>query len=178
MYAIKTIDKAKILADPQLQLNLVQEISIMRRLDHKYIMKLYDVYEDIAHVFLVLEYLGGGELFQRLQTHGLYSEGDAALAMACIFEALAYCHERGIIHRDLKPENLLLAYMVLGLRRAPESPCVLKIADFGLATTSQTHILETQRCGSVGYVAPEVLNNEGYDTRADVFSAGIILYIL
>ena len=80
----------------------------MRVLDHPKVIKLYEVYENEAFIHLVMEYLGGGELFQQLQTRGAYSESDAATVMRCVLEALDYCHKRHIIHRDLKPENLIL----------------------------------------------------------------------
>ena len=91
-------------------LSLQKEIDIMRRMDHPRIIKLYEVYENEAFIHLILEYLGGGELFQLLQTRGIYCEEDAAIAMRCVLEALEYCHKKNIIHRDLKPENLILVY--------------------------------------------------------------------
>jgi len=112
-YAIKSIEKAAVLKNIKTALSLQREIEIMRRLDHPRITKLYDVFENETYIHLVLEYLGGGELFQLLQTKGIYSEQDAATAMRCILEALSYCHQRNIIHRDLKPENLILEYILL-----------------------------------------------------------------
>lgn len=167
-YAIKTIEKAKMLDNLKNLTSLQKEIEILRKLNHKYIIKLYEVYENDLYVHLVIEYLIGGELFKLLQAKKHYCEKDAAMAIKCVLEALLYMHERGVIHRDLKPENLILA----------SNDTHLKIADFGLATISQPGQLETLRCGSVGYVAPEILNNQGYNTQADIFSAGIILYIL
>ncbi len=159
---------------------LQKEIEIMRRLDHPRIIKLYEVYENEACIHLVLEYMDGGELFHLLQTRGVYCEEDAVMAMRCILEALCYCHQRHVIHRDLKPENLILAYLPsrFDLGRRADGSFQLKIADFGLATIMVPDKMELQKCGSPGYVAPEVLNGGGYDTKADIFSAGVILYIL
>ncbi len=107
-FAIKTIEKAAVLKNIKTAQSLQREIEIMRRLDHPKIIKLYEVFENETFIHLVLEYLSGGELFQLLQTRGIYSEHDAATAMRCVLEALAYCHQKNVIHRDLKPENLIL----------------------------------------------------------------------
>jgi len=87
-----------------------REIMILRRIDHPHVIKLYEVYENDLYIHLVLEYLKGGELFQKLQSKGLYSEKDASMAIKYVLEALDYCHNRNVVHRDLKPENLILAY--------------------------------------------------------------------
>lgn len=108
-FAIKTIAKAKILENPRNTQSLYREIKVLRIMDHPNIIKLFEVYENEMYIHLVMEYLKGGELFQRLQNKGTYSEKDASIAIKHILEALAYCHERNIVHRDLKPENLILA---------------------------------------------------------------------
>eukprot|EP01022_Parablepharisma_sp_SALTPOND_P020272 TRINITY_DN363_c1_g1_i1.p1 TRINITY_DN363_c1_g1~~TRINITY_DN363_c1_g1_i1.p1 ORF type:complete len:402 (+),score=38.29 TRINITY_DN363_c1_g1_i1:3023-4228(+) len=180
VFAVKTIEKVKLVDNPKNLVSLEKEIRILRRINHPNVIKLYEVYENELYVHLILEYLKGGELFQLIQRKGIYSEKDAAIAIECVLSALAYCHERLIIHRDLKPENLILVqvYQKLIKNRDTTSESPLKIADFGLATISTQGVPETLRCGSPGYVAPEVLNSLGYGTQADVFSAGIILYIL
>jgi len=150
---------------------LQNEINILRMLNHKNIIKLYEVYENDLYVHIVMEYLKGGELFKQLQEKGAYSEKDAALMFKLILEALDYCHERGVIHRDLKPENMIL---IGGSANKWE----LKIADFGLSAIVDPKNLQTLKCGSPGYVAPEVLNSMGYDTKADIYSAGVILIVL
>ncbi len=109
-FAIKTIEKTKILENPRNVLSMQREINILRRIDHPNVIKLYEVYENELYVHLVLEYLKGGELFQKLQSKGLYSEKDASMAIKHVLEALDYCHVRNVVHRDLKPENLILAY--------------------------------------------------------------------
>jgi len=107
-YAIKTIEKAKILEHPRNLQSMEREINILRKLNHPGIIKLYEVYENDLYVHIVLEYLKGGELYQQLQSKGVYSEKDAALVFKGMLEALEYCHTRNVIHRDIKPENLIL----------------------------------------------------------------------
>ena len=118
-----------------------------------------------------MPFLEGGELFEKIKSKGLYRESDARPVMRNFISALEYLHERNIVHRDLKPENLLLA--------SKENNWDLKIADFGLATVIDDN--ETKlylRCGSPGYVAPELLQEKGYNCQADIFSVGVIFYIV
>jgi serine/threonine protein kinase len=109
-FAVKSITKTKINEHPRNLRALGQEIAALRRLNHPNVIQLYEVYESESCVHLVLEYLRGGELFQRLKSKGIYSEKDAILAAKCFLEALEHCHSYNIIHRDLKPENLILTY--------------------------------------------------------------------
>ena len=128
------------------------------------------MYESDKYIHLVFEYLEGGELFERIKSKGSYQEKDAMNVMKNLLLALDYLHNQGIIHRDLKPENLILA--------SKENDYALKIADFGLASEIKTGENLFLRCGSPGYVAPELLEDQGYNTKADIFSAGIILYVM
>jgi serine/threonine protein kinase len=98
--------------NPRNLVSMQKEISILRKIDHPNVIKLHEVYESDLYVHLVLEYLKGGELFQKLQSKGLYSEKDASQAIQHVLEALDYCHTRNIVHRDLKPENLILEYWI------------------------------------------------------------------
>jgi len=169
-FAIKSIKK-RILAKNLRRLNFLnREINIMRSLDHPYIVRLYEVYENEIYIHLVCEYLSGGELFSLLQTKVKFSESVSMQVMKCLLEALSYIHSKGIIHRDIKPENLILVN--------PKNNYTIKIADLGLAIVSGPIGKERSKCGSPGYVAPEILNNVPYDSKADIFSAGIILYIM
>lgn len=109
-FAIKTIAKTKIFENPRNIQSLYKEINVLRKINHRNVIELFEVYENEMYIHLVIEYLKGGELFQRLQNKGTYSEKDASVAIKHILEALDYCHKRNIVHRDLKPENLILEY--------------------------------------------------------------------
>ena len=110
-FAVKTIDKRKLLEHPRNLQAVEREISIMRQLEHPHIIRLYEVFENDMYVHIVMEYLRGGELFQQLKSKGVYSEKDACLIARRILDALAYTHARNVVHRDLKPENLILTYL-------------------------------------------------------------------
>lgn len=142
----------------------------MRNLDHPNIIKLYEVYETDNHLNLVLELLHGGELFDKILTKGFYTEKDASFLMRKLLDALAYMHAKGMMHRDLKPENLILTGV--------SDDTDIKIADFGLSTFINIDDQLFKRCGTPGYVAPEVLADQPYDDKVDVYSAGVILFIL
>lgn len=116
-----------------------------------------------------MDYLSGGELFERILDKGHHSERDTSAIFVQILRALSYIHSLGIMHRDLKPENLIF--------RERDS-YELVLADFGLAEFTSKEEKIFKRCGTPGYVAPEILNDQSYDTKVDIFSAGIILYIL
>lgn len=146
------------------------EIEIMSRLSgHPNVVNLKAVYEEEDHVHLLMELCAGGELFHRLEKHGRFSEQNARVIFRHLMQVVQYCHENGIVHRDLKPENILLATKSLS------SP--IKLADFGLATYIKPGHSLHGTVGSPFYIAPEVLAG-GYNQAADVWSAGVILYIL
>ena len=131
---------------------------------------MHEVYEGEYHIYLVLDLLKGGELFDKLIQKGNYSEKDACILISNLLGALAYLHEKGIMHRDIKPENLIL--------RDDKNDYDVVLADFGLAEHEKKKKHLFKRCGTPGYVAPEVLADQKYDSKVDVFSAGVILYIL
>jgi len=169
--AVKTFDKNLLLKQDKARASLISEINIMRRLDNDNIISLYDVYESDNNIYLVLELLHGGELFDRIVKKGQYTEKDACTLMRKLLSALESMHSKGIMHRDIKPENLIL--------KDVENDWNVKIADFGLATfINPNHEYLFKRCGTPGYVAPEVLADQKYDQKVDVFSCGVILYIL
>lgn len=147
------------------------EIDVLRQMSHPNVVELYEVYESSKYIHLLLPYLEGGELFERIKAKGLYKESDASKVMHQFLSALEYLAKRNIVHRDLKPENLILA--------TKGDDHDMRIADFGLACylTEEEKTLYL-RCGSPGYVAPELLDDRGYDTQADVFSAGVIMYVM
>eukprot|EP00128_Syssomonas_multiformis_P009320 Colp12_sorted_trinity150504_noHs@30919 len=165
-HAVKTIKKRSL--DNAAALKL--EVQVMIKIRHPLIISLHELYETKANLFLVMEYVSGGELFERIISRGSYTEKDAAKAIRQICEAISYLHEHRIVHRDLKPENILYA------NESPDSD--IKIADFGLAQIMNKQTLLSTVCGTPGYVAPEVILNEPYSTPVDVWAIGVIAYIL
>lgn len=151
------------------QTSVITEIDVLRALDHENVIQLYETYETSKYIHLLLPYLSGGELFERIKSKGLYRESDAQPVMRNFVRALEYLHAKKIVHRDLKPENLLLT--------SKQNCTDLQIADFGLATVMDCDKLYL-RCGSPGYVAPELLQEKGYNCMADMFSCGVIFYII
>ena len=149
---------------------MLLEIDILRKLKHPFIIGLHEVYESNKYIHLVLSYLDGGELFERIKSRQVYQEKIAIDVMKNMLEALKYMHANNVVHRDLKPENLIL--------NSKTNDYDLRIADFGLAAFAKPGELLKLRCGSPGYVAPELLDDVGYDEKADIFSAGVILYVL
>eukprot|EP01018_Ginkgo_biloba_P012780 Gb_22778 [translate_table: standard] len=167
--ACKSIAKER-LTTPDDVRGVKLEIEIMTNLSgHPNVVALKAVFEEEAYVHLVMELCAGGELFHRLEKHGRYSEPEAAKLFKDLMEVVKYCHDNGVVHRDLKPENILLA------TKSPSSP--IKLADFGLATYFTPGQKLHGTVGSPFYIAPEVLAG-GYNQAADVWSAGVILYIL
>jgi serine/threonine protein kinase len=141
----------------------------MRYVNHPLVLCIHRVYEDLDHIHLVLDHVPGGELFSRIIKRGKFCEQNAAQFASNLLQALDYLHTNGIVHRDLKPENILMT--------SETDDTVFQIADFGLATFISNEVLSL-RCGSPGYVAPEILKNKSYGTKVDIFSAGIVMYIL
>lgn len=167
--AVKCINK-KTLKKEELQL-LSREINIMKKLQHKNIVQLFDIYETSNELFLVLEFIPGGELFDQIVERGNYSEHDAAALVRQILEGIDYMHKHGVVHRDLKPENLLCS------NTSSTQSSNIKIADFGLSKDVETGNLQTS-CGTPSYVAPEVLMGGQYDNEVDIWSIGVITYVL
>jgi len=142
----------------------------MQMVKHKNIIALFEIYDEPKKMHLVMELVTGGELFDRIVQKQKYSEKEAAGCMAQLCEALHFLHDKKIVHRDLKPENILY--------ESPDSDTI-KVADFGLARVVSGKDVMKTACGTPGYVAPEILKNQGYDSGAvDIWSAGVILYIL
>ncbi|XP_061540895.1 calcium/calmodulin-dependent protein kinase type IV isoform X2 [Phycodurus eques] len=146
------------------------EIGVLLRLSHPNIIQLKEIFETDTDIALILELVTGGELFDRIVERGYYSERDAAHVIKQILEAVAYLHENGVVHRDLKPENLLYADLSL------DAP--LKIADFGLSKIIDDQVTMKTVCGTPGYCAPEILRGNAYGPEVDMWSVGVILYIL
>lgn len=169
MLACKSIAKDKLMTVDDVR-SVKLEIEIMSRLSgHPNVVNLKAVYEEEECVHLLMELCAGGELFHQLEKHGRFSESDARVIFRHLIQVVKYCHENGVVHRDLKPENILLA--------TTSSSSPIKLADFGLATYIKPGQNLHGTVGSPFYIAPEVLAG-GYNQAADVWSAGVILYIL
>ncbi|GMI09643.1 hypothetical protein TrVE_jg9701 [Triparma verrucosa] len=167
-WAIKIIDK-KALNDEDREA-LQVECDTMMKVDHDNIVRLKEVFDNESKFYMVLEVCAGGELFDRIVEMEHYSEKEACHAFAQMTEAVGHCHKLNIVHRDLKPENLLYEGEMPNMN--------LKLADFGLAQMlSPMKHLHTA-CGTPGYVAPEILKGKDYGKEVDMWSLGVILYIL
>ncbi|KAL3532867.1 hypothetical protein ACH5RR_006388 [Cinchona calisaya] len=166
--AIKIIDKQMVMKNNLIR-QVSREIRTMKLLRHPNIVQIYEVIGTKTKVYIVMEYVSGGQLSDKLSYLTKLSEGDARKYFQQLIDAVDHCHWRGVYHRDLKPENLLL-----------DSKGNLKVSDFGLsALKKQTGCLLSTACGSPSYVAPELLTDKGYDgAAADVWSCGVILFEL
>ncbi|KAJ7964910.1 Non-specific serine/threonine protein kinase [Quillaja saponaria] len=166
--ALKILDKEKVLKHKMAE-QIKREVATMKLIKHPNVVRLYEVMGSKTKIFIVLEFVTGGELFDKIVNHGRMGEDEARRYFQQLINAVDYCHSRGVYHRDLKPENLLL-----------DAYGNLKVSDFGLSALSQQDdgLLHTT-CGTPNYVAPEVLNDRGYDgTTADLWSCGVILFVL
>lgn len=152
------------------RLGIDREITMMKLMNHPNIMRIYDVYEGEKELFLVLEYIEGGELFDFLVNRGRLPPLEALAYFKQIVHGLNYAHTFSIIHRDLKPENILIHSL---------SPPLVKIADWGMAAFAPPALQLETSCGSPHYASPEIVNGEKYEGNAtDIWSCGVILYAL
>lgn len=179
-YAVKIIDKKALKGKED---SLENEIRVLRRFSarkneddaektwftHPNIVQLFETYEDKSKVYLIMELVTGGELFDRIVEKGSYTEKDASNLIRQVLEAVDYMHEQGVVHRDLKPENLLYY--------SSSEDSKIMISDFGLSKMEDSGFMATA-CGTPGYVAPEVLAQKPYGKAVDVWSIGVISYIL
>jgi calcium/calmodulin-dependent protein kinase I len=165
--AVKCIDTSKI---SEKEKKIVErEVTIYRSLSHPNILQCHDFFTTNKHMYIVLEYLGGGELFDQIVKHSFYTEGKARDVIKTIIDAISHCHNKNIAHRDLKPENILL--------QSTDDNAPIKIADFGFASVCDGDSL-TDSCGSAYYVAPEIIRRVPYGVQVDMWAIGVISYML
>ena len=169
--AIKSLDRSALTLESQSRIR--REIEILKLLDHPNIIRIIEVVEDERYINIVQELCLGGELFDRIIQNKRFSEDLAATYMRQVLSAVTHCHKAGIIHRDLKPENILFETAEMGN---------LKVIDFGISRKYFAESPLRKQYGTVRdmqayYIAPEVLNGR-YDEKCDVWSCGVLLYIL
>ncbi|ELP85284.1 calcium/calmodulin-dependent protein kinase type 1G, putative [Entamoeba invadens IP1] len=164
-YAMKIIDRnnTSVVSDEK---QIFNEFEILRKMSHKNVIGLYDVFLTPSTLYIVFELVDGGDLFHLLEQKGCLNEMECRLVMQQLLQGLQYLHHNHVIHRDIKPENLLLT-----------KTNVVKISDFGLSK-SINHTVAKTCCGTPMYVSPEVLSGKAYDEKTDVWSAGVVFYTL
>lgn len=167
VYAVKIIDKSMCAGKEEV---IETEVSLLRKVSHKNIVGLIEEFDTKESLYLVLEFAGGNELFDRIVDRGSYTENDASRIIRQVLEAVKYLHDLNIVHRDLKPENLLFD--------TPEEDSDIKVADFGLSKLVSEGAQLKSACGTPNYIAPEILLQEGYGKSIDIWAVGVILYIL
>lgn len=168
-YAIKEIFTGDLTEEQMLDLS--KEMNILSQLRHNNIVGIHEVYKTKNHYYLVLEYLSGGELFDAICEQECYNEEDARNVMLHITYAVIHCHRHGFMHRDLKPENLILV--------SNKTNIDIKLIDFGYATPFGVGIpKETRMVGTPGYIAPEMFLGIPYGPGVDIWSLGVIMYVL
>ncbi|CAG0879801.1 unnamed protein product [Cyprideis torosa] len=165
--AVKILNREKI-KDLDVVNKIKREIQNMKVFRHPHIIKLYQVISTPSDIFMVMEYVSGGELFDYIVRHGRLKESEARRFFQQIVSGVAHCHKHMIVHRDLKPENLLL-----------DKKLNVKIADFGLSNMMLDGEFLRTSCGSPNYAAPEVISGKLYaGPEVDIWSCGVILYAL
>ncbi|XP_019389998.1 PREDICTED: serine/threonine-protein kinase DCLK2 isoform X2 [Crocodylus porosus] len=165
-FALKIIDKAKCCGKEHL---IENEVSILRRVKHPNIIMLIEEMDTPTELYLVMELVKGGDLFDAITSSTKYTERDGSAMVYNLASALKYLHGLNIVHRDIKPENLLVC-------EYPDGTKSLKLGDFGLATVVEGPLYTV--CGTPTYVAPEIIAETGYGLKVDIWAAGVITYIL
>ena len=166
-YAVKTIQKSKIKGNISLLRN---ELELLRSSDHPNIVKFYEVYQDATQYHFVMEYCQGGDITKRIQKDGPMNEKMAMVVIYQVLLAINNLHSCGIVHRDIKPDNFLF--------KTKEKDSPIRLTDFGLSKRFQQGGKMTTMVGTPLYVAPEVVDKRGYTEKCDIWSIGVMLYLL
>ncbi|CAD8070270.1 unnamed protein product [Paramecium sonneborni] len=167
-YAVKILKKSSLIDEADL-VALFKEIKVLRIVQTEFCVKFYEIFENSENIYIVMELLIGKDLDGHIEKTSFFSEEKAARFIFRLIKTISYLHSKGIMHRDIKPENIIF--------RQIDNLDSICLTDFGLAEFyhSDGHYL-FKRCGTPGYVAPEILRNEPYDYKVDVYSIGIIMY--
>ncbi|KAI8386865.1 kinase-like domain-containing protein [Blakeslea trispora] len=161
-YAIKALDKYDIVRLKQVE-HINNEPTILREISHPFLVNLWDAFQDDTHLFMVMDYVPGGELFSMLRKEKKFSEHTAKFYAAEVLLALAYLHENGIVYRDLKPENILI-----------DARGHVKVTDFGFA--KRVDEMTWTVCGTPDYLAPEIILSKGYTKAVDWWGLGVLIF--
>ena len=162
-FAAKIIDKSRIKSEEE---NILSEIDVLKKIKHKHIISMVDIYTTSTQYFLVMDLATGGELFERIFQLGQYTEKDASRVIKQLLLAVEYLHDTvNIVHRDLKPENLLY--------KDPAADADILVTDFGLSRVVGTTDFLKSSCGTPHYVAPEVLQESGHGKPVDMWATGV-----
>lgn len=166
IFAVKIISKENL--DSTSKANLKNEISILKLVSHPNIIHMDGFFETQDKIYFVIELIAGGDLFNNIVNRKTFDDFELKKLAKTIAECLAYLHELGIVHRDIKPENIL----------CDKQTDRLVLTDFGLAHIVLPNCKLLDTCGTLDYVAPEILNSQGYGCETDIWSLGIILYLV
>ena len=171
--AMKIIDKTRMRLGSEEEEQLINEINILKTLDHPNIMKVFEYYNYNNHLYIISEFISGGELFDKITENHNLKEDISSNIMKQIFSAINFCHENDIVHRDLKPENILIEKE----EKLDKDFLTIKIIDFGTCDKIKKGEKLEKQVGTPYYTAPEV-NNKNYDKKCDLWSCGVILYVM
>eukprot|EP00759_Apiculatamorpha_spiralis_P027297 PhF_6_TR30163/c0_g1_i1/m.44214/K08794/CAMK1; calcium/calmodulin-dependent protein kinase I len=167
IYAVKHIDKKK--AGSKGLSEVYSEVEMLSLLDHQYIVRLEETFDDPSNLYIVMEFVPGGEVQTKLKELGRFPENTVKKMTLCLLLAVEYLHRKGIVHRDLKPANCLLS---------DSGDVELKLADFGFAVMIGQDACLKSFCGTTTYMAPEILLDKNYGKPVDMWAVGVITYVL
>jgi serine/threonine protein kinase len=165
-FAVKIIDKSHF--SEKDKSNLKNEISILKLVSHPNIIHMDGLYETRTHIYFVIELIEGGDLLTNILQRHVYSDFELGNLAKTIGECLGYLHELGIIYRDIKPENILCDHYI----------GKLILTDFGLSQMILPNSKLSDQCGTLDYISPEILTKQNYGIETDIWSLGIILYLV
>lgn len=148
---------------------MINEIKVLSDLDHPNIINIYEYFEDANKIYIIIELIEGGQLFDEIIARGCFNERDAAICIQVLLSCISYCHANNIMHRDLKPENMLL--------EKNKKFDQIKVIDFGTAKRFKNWEVHSEFVGTPYYVAPGILKRN-YGKECDIWSCGVITYLL